>query len=88
MSTTSGDPFGTVYRLLDERQMKHVEMAGQVDEYKQLVEDLEERTDPDRLRMARSLPGARYLVNTTFVRENWLKVDAELRRLFPEQSAE
>lgn len=88
MSPTSGDPFGTVYQLLDELRTKHVEMAGQVDEYKQLVEDLEERTDPDRLRMARSLPGARYLVNTTFVRENWLKVDAELRRLFPEQSAE
>ena len=87
MSTTSGDPFGTVYRLLDELQTKHVEMAGQVDEYKQLVEDLEERTDPDRLRMARSLPGARYLVNTTFVRENWLKVDAELRRLFPEEES-
>lgn len=86
MSSTSGDPFGTVYRLLDELRMKHVEMAGQVDEYKQLVEDLEERADPDRLRMARSLPGARYLVNTTFVRENWLKVDAELRRLFPEEA--
>ena len=85
MSTTSGDPFGTVYKLLDELQMKHFEMAGMVNEYKQLVEDLEERQDADRLRMARNLPGARYLVNTTFVRENWLKVDAELRRLFPEE---
>ncbi len=81
----SGDPFGTVYRLLDELQMKHYEMAGLVDEYKKLVEDLEERADADRLRMARSLPGARYLVSTTFVREQWLKVDAELRRLFPEE---
>ena len=84
MSTTSGDPFGTVYKLLDELQMKHFEMAGMVNDYKQLVEDLEERQDADRLRMARNLPGARYLVNTTFVRENWLKVDAELKRLFPE----
>jgi hypothetical protein len=80
----SGDPFGTVYRLLDELQMKHFEMAGLVDEYKKLVEDLEERADEDRLRMARNLPGARYLVSTTFVREQWLKVDAELQRLFPE----
>jgi len=85
LSTTSGDPFGPVYKLLDELQMKHFEMAGMVNEYKQLVEDLEERQDADRLRMARNLPGARYLVNTTFVRENWLKVDAELRRLFPEE---
>ena len=81
----SGDPFGTVYRLLDELQMKHYEMAGLVAEYKQLVEDLEDRVDEDRLRMARSLPGARYLVSTTFVREQWLKVGAELRRLFPEE---
>jgi hypothetical protein len=83
----NGDPFGTVYRLLDELQMKHFEMAGLVDEYKRLVEDLEERADEDRLKMARSLPGARYLVSTTFVREQWLKVDAELRRLFPEDGA-
>jgi hypothetical protein len=81
----SGDPFGTVYRLLDELQMKHYEMAGLVAEYKQLVEDLEERVDEDRLTMARNLPGARYLVNTTFAREQWLKVGAELRRLFPEE---
>ena len=80
----SGDPFGTVYRLLDELQMKHYEMAGMVNDYKLLVEELEERANPERLRLARSLPGARYLVSTTFVRENWLKVDAELKRLFPE----
>jgi hypothetical protein len=36
--------------------------------------------------MARNLPGARYLVNTTFVREQWLKVGAELQRLFPEEA--
>ena len=29
--------------------MKHFEMAGLVDEYKKLVEDLEERADEDRL---------------------------------------
>jgi hypothetical protein len=80
----SGDPFGPVYRMLDELQMKHFEMAGMVAEYKQLVEDLEERTDEERLRMARALPGARYHVTTTFVREQWLKVGAELQRLFPE----
>ena len=43
------------------------------------------RVDEDRLTMARNLPGARYLVNTTFVREQWLKVGAELQRLFPEE---
>jgi len=79
----SGDPFGTVYRLLDELQMKHYEMAGLVRRVQAAVEDLEERVDEDCLRMAHSLPGARYLVSTTFVREQWLKVGAELQRLFP-----
>lgn len=84
MTAPSGDPFGPVYRLLDELQMKHYEMAQMVQGYKELVEGLEERRDADSLRMAHHLPGARYLVATTFVRENWLKVDAELKRLFPE----
>ena len=84
MSAPTGDPFGLVYAMLDELQMKHYEMAGMVSEYKELVESLEERRDEDRVRLARSLPGARYHVATTYVRESWLKVDAELKRLFPE----
>jgi hypothetical protein len=84
VSAPSGDPFATVYRLLDELQMKHYEMAQMVNDYKELIEDLEERQTEDRLRLVRSLPGARYLVATTFVRENWLKVEAELKVRFPE----
>ncbi len=85
MSTSSsGDPFAPVYRLLDEIAMKHYEMAQTLGEYKDLVEKLEERADEDTLRVARSLPGARYMVSQTFVRENWLKVQAELSVLFPQ----
>jgi len=80
----SGDPFGPVYNLLDAVHMKHLEMAQLVAEYKHLVEELEEKQDPDRLTLARSLPGARYIISTTFVREAWLKLEAELRLLFPE----
>jgi hypothetical protein len=87
VGTSSGDPFAPVYRLLDELQMKHYEMAGMVGEYKQLIEDLEERQTPERLMLARNLPGARYSVSTTFVRENWLKVEAELKRLFPAEES-
>jgi hypothetical protein len=83
VSRPSGDPFATVYRLLDELQVAHHEMAGMVGEYRELVEDLEDYPNEDRLKLARSLPGARYHVRTTFVRENWLKVEAELKRLFP-----
>jgi hypothetical protein len=80
----SGDPFGPVYNLLDAVQIKHLEMAQLVAEYKQLVEDLEEQRDVEKLTLARSLPGARYIISTTFVREAWLKLEAELKLLFPE----
>lgn len=63
--------------------MKHLEMAEQLAAYKELVEQLEEHPDADGLKLARALPGAKYLVNTTFVREAWLKLHAELALLFP-----
>jgi hypothetical protein len=85
MSSPSGDPFGNSYRLLDQLQVAHMEMAGLVRDYIQLLEDLEERRDPDKLALARILPGAKYRVTTTFVRENWLKVEAEMKRLFPDE---
>ena len=83
-STPSGDPFGPVYNLLDAIAMKHMEMAQLVSEYKAMIEDLEEHVDPEKIKLARVLPGARYTVSSTFVREAWLKAEAELKLLFPE----
>jgi hypothetical protein len=81
----AGDPFGPVYNLLDAISMKHMEMAELVAGYKAMIEDLEEHDDPEKIKLARVLPGARYTVSTTFVREAWLKAEAELKLLFPEQ---
>lgn len=84
MSTSGGgDPYGPLYNLLDAILMKHMEMAQLVTEYKQLVEDLEENHDEEKAKLARILPGARYMVSNTFVREAWLKAEVELNRLFP-----
>ena len=83
-SEPAEDPFAVVDRLLDQQMVKHFEMAQMIAEYKGLVEDLEERREADKVRMARSLPGARYQVSTTYVRESWLKLNVELKRLFPE----
>ncbi|MGD9695945.1 MAG: hypothetical protein AB7V42_09830 [Thermoleophilia bacterium] len=85
MSTASGDPFAPVYHLLSEIQRAHAEMAGMVAGYGELIEQLEERPDPEKLRLARTLPGARYHVATTYVREAWLKLEAELSVLFPQE---
>jgi len=84
-TNSSGDPFSPLYRLLDQIQNAHFEMAQMVQEYKGLVERLEEHPADDDLRLARVLPGARYSVGTTFVREAWLKVHAEVATLFPEE---
>jgi hypothetical protein len=77
------DPFDLVDRLLGEIQVKHFEMAEAVSEYRGMVDDLRQRHDEEAAKLARSLPGARYHVATTYVRESWLKVQAELTRLFP-----
>lgn len=79
------DPFDVIDRMLGEQQMKHFEMAGMVGEYRDMLTDLRERHDDDALKLARNLPGARYHVATTYVRENWLKLQAELTRAFSDR---
>lgn len=85
MSDSPTDAYAEIDRLLDQQMLKHFEMAEMVGEYRNMLADLEEqrRPDPDSVRLARALPGARYSVNTTYVRENWLKIAAEVHKLFP-----
>jgi hypothetical protein len=83
VSSTPEDPFDTIDRMLVEQQMKHFEMAGMVGEYRDMLSGLRERHDDEAVKLARNLPGAKYHVTTTYVRENWLKLQAELTRAFP-----
>lgn len=80
------DPFEIVDRLLDQQMLKHYEMANMIGEYRNMLADLQEQRRPDAemMKLARSLPGARYHVATTYVRENWLVLQGELKRLFPD----
>lgn len=84
------EAFANIDRLLDQQMLKHFEMAEMIGEYRNMLADLEEerRPDPDKVRLAQSLPGARYQVSTTYVRENWLVIAAELNKLFPKAPAE
>lgn len=79
------DPFAIVDRLLDQQMLKHFEMAQMIGDYRDMLADLQEQRQPDSemVKLARSLPGARYHVATTYVRENWLVLEGELKRLFP-----
>lgn len=83
MSTEDHDPFEAIERALEQIQIKHFEMAGMVDDYRTMIADLRERHDEEQVRLARALPGARYHVATTYVRETWHAVEGELKRAFP-----
>ena len=90
MSTQhSEDPYEIVDQLLDQQMIKHFEMAQMIGEYRDMLADLQEqrRPDEDLVKLARSLPGARYHVATTYVRENWLVIEGTLKRLFPTAEA-
>ena len=83
------DPYVVVDRLLDQQMVQHFEMAHMIGEYRNMLADLQEqrRPDQDMVKLARSLPGARYHVATTYVRETWLVLEGELKRLFPEENS-
>ena len=80
------DPWAHIDRLLDQQMLKHFEMAELIGGYRDMLADLEEQRKPaeDMVRLARSLPGAKYHVATTYVNENWKVISGELKRLFPE----
>jgi len=82
-SQPTDEDFALVDRLLGELMVKHLEMASLVGEYRDLIEEVRERPwDHERRNLVRNLPGARYNVSATFTREQALRIEGELRRLF------
>ncbi len=80
---TDEERFDFIDHKLGEQQVKHLELARMVGEYRDLLHDLRERPhDENGRRLAAGLPGAKYRVNTTYVQQNWLQIEAELRALF------
>jgi len=82
---TTDEAFAKIDRLLDLQMLKHFEMAEMIASYRDMLADMQEqrRPDPDAIKLARVLPGAKYHVTTTYVRENWLVIGGELKKLFP-----
>lgn len=78
------DDFRRVDKMLDELMVKHFEMANMVGEYRDLLENVRERPwDKEPRQLMRNLPGARYSVSMSYVREQALKIEAELKKMFP-----
>jgi len=70
--------------LLLIQQRNHRDLAEMIEQYRSMVFDADD-TGPDEVRrVASMLPGGRYHVLTTHLRETWLVLQADLVRLFPQ----
>lgn len=70
--------------LLLIQQRNHRDLAEMIEQYRSMVFDADD-TGPDEVRrVASMLPGGRYQVLTTHLRETWLVLQADLVRLFPQ----
>lgn len=83
MSRPDRDPMDAIEEALQNIQIKHFEMAGMVDDYRTMLEELRDRPDEEQEKLARALPGARYHVASTYVHETWRAIEGELKRAFP-----
>ncbi|MCU0308049.1 MAG: hypothetical protein MUE51_09860 [Thermoleophilia bacterium] len=77
--------FDRIDAMMAEQQMRHFQLGEMVGEYRQLLADVRETGDLEKTKLARGLPGARYRVNTTHMRESWLVIETELAKLFPRE---
>jgi hypothetical protein len=85
-SQPSDEQFALVDRLFEELMVKHFEMAQMVEQYRELVESLQTSSwDVERRRLAGALPGARYHVAMTFAQNQGLRIEAELKKMFPRE---
>ncbi len=79
------DPAETADRMIEELARKHLELVGLCGEYQEMLDAVRRRPWDHELRKTVSaLPGAKYHVGMTFIREHGLKIEAELGKLKPE----
>lgn len=86
MTAPDHDPLDAIERALQSIQIKHFEMAGMVEDYRALIEELRGAGahSQEHERLASVLPGARYHVSSTYVSQTWQQIEGELKRAFPE----
>ena len=79
---TSDEAHAKIDEILDGIQVKHFEMAGMVGEYRAMLLKLAKQPDEDAVKLAVSLPGARYHVASKYTEEQWRVLKGETTRLF------
>ena len=82
----SDEVLARIDQLLQIQQEHHRDLADLLEQYRQMAFEAEEAGPDDLYRVVSGMPGGRYHVLTTHLRETWLVLQADLARLMPEQS--
>jgi hypothetical protein len=82
----SDEALARIDQLLQVQQDHHRDLADLIAQYRQMVFEADEQGADELYRVVSGLPGGRYQVLTTHLRETWLMLQADTARLMPEQS--
>lgn len=82
----SDEALARIDQLLQMQQEHHRELAELIEQYRAMVFEAEESGPDELYRVVSGLPGGKYHVLTTHLRETWLTLQADVARLMPEQS--
>lgn len=82
----SDEALARIDELLQVQQQHHRDLAELVEQYRQMVFEADDKGPDEIYRVVSGLPGGRHHVLTTHLRETWLVLQADLARMFPDQS--
>lgn len=82
----SDEALARIDQLLQMQQEHHRELADLIEQYRQTAFAADEAGADELYRAVSGMPGGRYHVLTTHLRETWLTLQADVARLMPEQS--
>ncbi len=80
----SDEALARIDHLLQVQQQHHLDLAALIDDYRRMVFDADDEGEDAVHRVASGMPGAKYRVLTTHLRETWLVLQADLVQLFPD----
>lgn len=80
----SDEALARIDQLLQIQQQHHLDLAALIEDYRGMVFAADEAGEEAVYRTASMMPGGKYHVLTTHLRETWLVLQADLVRLFPD----
>lgn len=80
----SDEAIARIDQLLQVQQQHHLDLAALLEDYRQMVFEADAQGDEAVFKTASMMPGGKYHVLTTHLRETWLVLQADLVLLFPE----